>query len=84
MKWASTSTVVYWGLTLLAVSVHARSIPSGQQVLAAEGALQYEDSTNEHSGELELRRYEWNGELLRLLHVSRVPIGNRVAECLRS
>lgn len=80
MKWASTSTLVYWVLTLLAVSVHVRSIPSGQQVITEEAALQYESLTHEHSGEL--RRYESNRELLRLLHVSRVPIGDRIARCL--
>lgn len=77
MKWTSISTLIYWGLTLLAVSVHAGTIPSGQQVIAAEGALQHESFTHEHSGEL--RRYESNSELLRLLLVSRVPIGNRIA-----
>jgi len=75
MKWASTSTLVYWGLTLLAVSVHARSIPSGQQVIAAEAALQYESLTHDHSGEV--RRYESSRGIWRLLNVSRVPIGIR-------
>jgi len=80
MKWASTSTFVHWVLTLLVVPVYVRSIPSEQQVIAAEAALRYEGLTHEHSGEL--RRYESNRELLRLLHVSRVPIGNRNRQAL--
>lgn len=71
MKWASRFTLVYWGLTLLTVSVHAGSIPSEQEVITAEEGLRYDHFTHEHSGEV--RRYESNRELLRLLQVSRVP-----------
>lgn len=79
MKWPSGSTYIYWALILLAVSVHALSVPTGQQVITGE-ALRYESFTYEHSGEV--RRYESNRELLRLLRVSRVPTRNLMARRL--
>lgn len=79
MKWPSSSTCIYLGLTLLVVFVHARSIPSGQQVIMGE-ALRYESFTYEHSGEV--RRYESDRELLQILRVSRVPTRNPMARRL--